>query len=92
MLIKMLVDSVSKGGNLLLNVGPNGRGEFDQRSIERLNEIGDWMRVNARSIYGADRSEWEAPVDCRYTPKRRSSKKEIVYMYMFFLGHSNIFI
>ncbi|MBO0993257.1 alpha-L-fucosidase [Bacillus sp. SD088] len=69
MLVKMLIDSVSKGGNLLLNVGPNGRGEFEQRSIDTLNEIGDWMRVNARSIYGANASEFTAPVDCRYTQK-----------------------
>ncbi|GIN56833.1 alpha-L-fucosidase [Lederbergia ruris] len=69
MLIKMLIDSVSKGGNLLLNVGPNGRGEFEQRSIDTLNEIGEWMRVNSRSIYGANASEFTAPVDCRYTQK-----------------------
>ena len=35
-LIRTLIDTVSKGGNLLLNVGPNGRGEFDERAIERL--------------------------------------------------------
>lgn len=69
MLIKMLIDTVSKGGNLLLNIGPNGRGEFDHRSIDRLEGIGEWMRVHSRSIYGTDHSEFEAPVDCRYTQK-----------------------
>src|SRR5690606_35588358 len=69
MLIKMLVDSVSKNGNLLLNVGPNGRGELDQRSINSLNEIGEWMRVNSRSIYGAKNSQYTAPIDCRFTQK-----------------------
>ncbi|MEK3890086.1 alpha-L-fucosidase [Bacillus sp. FSL K6-3431] len=69
MLLKMLIDSVSKGGNLLLNVGPNARGEFDQKSLDSLSEIGTWMRVNSRSIYGAKNSEYTAPLDCRYTQK-----------------------
>ncbi|MGV9380471.1 alpha-L-fucosidase [Nonomuraea sp. NPDC003707] len=69
MLIKMLVDSVSKDGNLLLNVGPNGRGEFEPRALETLREIGDWMRSHSRSIYGAGVSEFEAPADCRYTQR-----------------------
>ncbi|KKI90885.1 alpha-L-fucosidase [Bacillus sp. SA1-12] len=69
LLVQMLIDTVSKNGNLLLNVGPNGRGEFDKRSIESLKGIGEWMRLNSRSIYGATASEWKAPVDCRYTQK-----------------------
>ena len=43
MLIKMLVDSVSKGGNMILNVGPTGRGEFDHRAMAALEGIGKWM-------------------------------------------------
>lgn len=50
-LIAMLCDTVSKGGNLLLNVGPTGRGEFDYRAIERLKAMGEWMRYNSQSIY-----------------------------------------
>lgn len=38
MLIRMLIDSVAKDGNLLLNVGPNGRGEFEPRALERLRD------------------------------------------------------
>jgi alpha-L-fucosidase len=67
MLVRMLVDSVSKGGNLLLNVGPNARGEFDPRSIERLRGIGQWMRLHNRSIYGCTASDFTPPPDCRYT-------------------------
>ena len=48
----MLIDTVSKGGNLLLNVGPTGRGEFDYRAVDRLKAIGDWMRYNNQAIYG----------------------------------------
>ena len=51
-LISMLVETVSKGGNLLLNVGPTARGVFDDRANERLSAIGNWMRYNSRSIYG----------------------------------------
>jgi len=68
-LVKMLIDSVSKGGNLLLNVGPTGRGEFDERALERLNGVGDWMRRHGRSIYGCTQApaEFSAPEDCRLT-------------------------
>ncbi|GGH81350.1 alpha-L-fucosidase [Pullulanibacillus pueri] len=69
MLVKMLIDTVSKNGNLLLNVGPNGRGEFDERSLETLQGIGQWMRLHSRSIYGAAASNFQAPVDCRYTQR-----------------------
>lgn len=51
-LVRMLSDTVSKGGNLLLNVGPTGRGEFDDRAQDRLAGIGEWMRRHARSITG----------------------------------------
>ena len=67
MLIKMLIDSVSKGGNLLLNVGPNARGEFEPRAVETLRGIGRWMRLHSRSIYGCTASEFTPPPDCRFT-------------------------
>ena len=67
MLVEMLVDTVSKGGNLLLNVGPNARGELDPRAIDRLRGIGEWMRLHSRSIYGCTASDFVPPPDCRYT-------------------------
>ncbi len=51
-LIAMLIEVVSKGGNLLLNVGPTARGNFDDRAIQRLEALGKWMHFNERSIYG----------------------------------------
>ena len=66
-LIQMLVNSVALGGNLLMNVGPTGRGEFDERALAALEVYGTWMRRNARSIYGCTQSEFTPPVDCRYT-------------------------
>jgi len=51
-LIELLVESVSKGGNLLLNVGPTARGMFDQRAKASLAAMGEWMKLNGRSVYG----------------------------------------
>ncbi len=52
-LIATLVQTVSLGGNLLLNVGPRANGSFPPEAVERLAEIGRWMRENGESIYGA---------------------------------------
>ncbi|WP_243064817.1 alpha-L-fucosidase [Humibacter sp. RRB41] len=69
MLVRMLIDGVAKGGNLLLNVGPNGRGAFDEHALESLDGIGEWMRLHSRSIYGAGRSSFTPPTDIRYTQR-----------------------
>ncbi len=68
-LIELLVESVSKGGNLLLNVGPTGRGTFDYRAQERLKAIGEWMKYNSRSVYGCTEapSGIKAPDNCVLT-------------------------
>ncbi|MFC4619192.1 alpha-L-fucosidase [Camelliibacillus cellulosilyticus] len=85
LLIKMLIDTVSKGGNMLLNVGPNGRGEWDSVSVERLESIGTWMRLHQPSIYGAGRSAFVAPPDCRYT-----QKSDRLYLHLFSWPFKNI--
>ncbi len=51
-LVHMLVDVVSKGGNLLLNIGPGPDGTWDPDAYDRLAALGAWMRVNGRAIYG----------------------------------------
>lgn len=51
-LIGLLVDMVSKGGNLLLNVGPSGKGAIRPSNISRLADIGEWMTINQQAIYG----------------------------------------
>lgn len=50
-LVHLLVDIVSKGGNFLLNIGPNAEGELPAEALKRLKEIGDWMKINAEAIY-----------------------------------------
>ncbi|MGA2624750.1 MAG: alpha-L-fucosidase [Bacteroidota bacterium] len=58
-LLVLLIETVSKGGNLLLNVGPTARGTFDDRAQQRLKRIGEWMAVNSRSIYGCTQAPAE---------------------------------
>ena len=52
-LIRNLCDIASKGGNYLLNVGPTSEGLIPQSSLERLAEVGKWMKVNGEAIYGS---------------------------------------
>ncbi len=57
-LIEKLIDTASKGGNLLLNVGPTAEGVFPSQAVERLAGIGDWMQVHSQSIYGTTASRF----------------------------------
>ena len=59
--VHTLVNCVSKGGNLLLNVGPDARGNIPERSMEVLEEVGKWMQLNSESIYGCGPSSYEKP-------------------------------
>jgi alpha-L-fucosidase len=52
-LIQLLVDVVAKGGNLLLNVGPQPDGALPPEAVTRMAEIGAWMAVNAEAIHGS---------------------------------------
>ena len=67
--IRALVNCVSKGGNLLLNVGPDAYGNIPRPSVDILREVGAWMKLNGESIYGSGRSEFEKPDWGRYTQK-----------------------
>ncbi len=82
-LVKMLIDAVSKDGNLLLNVGPTGRGEFDERALDRLAGIGQWMKRHHRSIYGCTRAPeaFKPPAGCCYTYNPRGER-----LYLHFLS------
>lgn len=82
MLIRMLVNTVSLGGNLLMNVGPTSRGYFDHRAEAALKVYADWMKVNSRAIYGCTMAEPEftAPADCRFT---QSLDGKRLYLHLF---------
>ncbi len=55
-LLVLLIETVSKGGNLILNAGPTARGVFDERADASLAATGDWMKYNSRSIYGCTKA------------------------------------
>ncbi|GGF64804.1 alpha-L-fucosidase [Paenibacillus albidus] len=65
--IRSLVECVSKNGNLLLNVGPDAKGEMTRESLEVLRGLGEWMRLNGDSIYGCGGSLLPKPEWGRYT-------------------------
>lgn len=84
MLIRMLVNTVSCGGNLLMNVGPTARGYIDYRAEAALKVFADWMKYNSRSIYGCTMAEPEfrshCPADCRMT---QSTDGKRLYIHLF---------
>jgi alpha-L-fucosidase len=51
-LIHLLIDIVAKGGNFLLNVGPSPEGTLPPTAVERLQDMGKWLNVNGKAIYG----------------------------------------
>lgn len=67
MIIKKLVECVSKNGNMLLNVGPDAKGNIPEESLQILKEIGRWMSKNGNSIYGCKGSSLSKPENGRIT-------------------------
>jgi alpha-L-fucosidase len=77
-LIRMLVNTVACGGNLLVNVGPTSLGTFDSRTYDALSVYQNWMELHSESIYGCTQSEFTAPQDCRLT---QNGNKLYVHVY-----------
>jgi alpha-L-fucosidase len=90
-LLVLLIESVSKGGNLLLNVGPTSRGVFDERAEQALNNMGQWMKWNNRSIYGCTQApaEFKVPENSilTYNPK---TKRLYVHLLQYPLQNFNL--
>lgn len=82
MLIQMLVQTVSLGGNLLMNVGPTARGYFDDRAQQALQTYARWMKYNNRAIYGCTMAEpeYSAPAGCKLT---QSEDGKRLYIHLF---------
>jgi len=82
-LLHNLVDIVSKGGNYLLNVGPTAEGLIPQPSIERLEAMGKWLKVNGQSIYGTSASPFKKLQWGRCTQKQLAGDKTRLYLHVF---------
>jgi alpha-L-fucosidase len=81
-LIRNLCDIASKGGNYLLNVGPTPLGEIPEPSVERLKEVGKWMKVNGDSIYGTTASPFSRLAWGRCT-KKLTAGGATLYLHVF---------
>lgn len=81
-LLRNLIDIASKGGNYLLNIGPKPDGTIPQESIDRLHEIGRWMKVNGESIYATTASPTALPSWGRIT-KRVEDGATTLYLNVF---------
>ncbi|MGC9450714.1 MAG: alpha-L-fucosidase [Oceanipulchritudo sp.] len=85
MLLDSLCDCASKGGNLLLNVGPDPDGVVDPRVEENLRRIGKWLQVHGEAVYGTDR---DGQVSDPITYGYQSRKGNILYLIFRFWPHT----
>lgn len=80
LLVRMLVDGVSKGGNMLLNVGPDARGRWQPEAVERLRGMGEWMGLHERAVRDCGPAPFTPPPDARYTLNRDGDR---LYLHLF---------
>lgn len=83
-LLDLLITSVSNGGNLILNVGPTARGEFDFRAKSALDSLAQWMHANSKSIYNCSFAPetFLAPANDKLT-YNATAKRLYVHLYDF---------
>jgi alpha-L-fucosidase len=81
-LLDLLISSVSNGGNLILNVGPTARGEFDYRATNALDSIAYWMHANSKAIYDCTLAPatYKAPNNTKLTYNPQT-KRLYVHLY-----------
>jgi alpha-L-fucosidase len=73
LIVDMLVNTIDRGGNMLLNVGPDPDGVIPPAHVERLKEVGDWLKTNGEGIYGTRPGPFE-PVDNYYGTTHKGNK------------------
>ena len=81
-ILQNLADIASKGGNYLLNIGPTAEGLFPPESVDRLRDIGNWMKVNGEAIYGTSASPFKKLDWGRCTQKRINGNTRL-YLHVF---------
>lgn len=78
LLLKKLVECVSKGGNFLLNVGPDGNGRIPRQAMDTLKYLRQWMQINGESIRGCGPSGMEKPEWGRIT-----RRENVLYLHIY---------
>ncbi|MBW8325089.1 MAG: alpha-L-fucosidase [Prolixibacteraceae bacterium] len=81
-LVHKLIDIASKGGNFLLNVGPTSEGVIPQASVDRLKDMGDWMKENGEAIYETQVSPFEK-LDWGRCTQKEDGKNTVLYLHVF---------
>ena len=79
--VRNLVDSVAKGGNFMVGIGPDGDGRFHPTAVSQLKEAGEWLNVNGAAIYATrarDGELWSEGADIRFT---RTKDNRTVYAF-----------
>jgi len=82
-LVRNLIDIASKGGNFLLNVGPTGQGIIPAPSVERLREVGDWMKVNGEAVRGTTASPFKESFAWGRCTKKVAKGGTTLYLHVF---------
>ncbi len=82
-LIQTLCETASKGGNLLLNVGPNALGEIPEPSVRRLKAMGRWLRTHGEAIYGTKASPFGKLAFGCATQRQQNDGSSKVYLHVF---------
>ncbi|WP_187143095.1 alpha-L-fucosidase [Terriglobus albidus] len=95
-LLRNLIDITSKGGNYLLNIGPDAQGKVPEPEVERLHAMGKWLAVNGEAVYGAKATLFGAeagsfaPAEGNAKPKfvpawewRSTTKANRIYIHLF---------
>jgi len=77
-IMQLFVETVSKGGNFLLNVGPDGDGAIPEPAVRILERIGEWMQVNKEAIYGTSASPFQS-LDWGYCTQKQGR----LYLHVF---------
>jgi alpha-L-fucosidase len=86
--LRLLASTAARGGNLILNVGPDGEGNIPEKSREYLTEVGTWLRANGESIYGTTQSPFPDQPWGVATSKLNAAGVNHLYLHVLDIPHN----